>query len=92
MWCASIDLKILANQHREGLWAFNGRTKRIQREAAKKNEAMDRAAAVALRRLDGEPDESPDASYALSDEYDDDNYLSEDEQFAVDQQGNETQR
>ena len=71
LWCASIDFKILAIQKRGGLGKFKKRTTKIQREDANMKVAMDRAAAVALRRLAGETDESPDAS---SDEYDDEYY------------------
>ena len=92
LWCATIDFRILKGQGREGLWKFNKCTK-IETEDAKMKVAVDLVAEVALRRLDGEPDESPGASY-LSGEYDDEfgNYLSEDEQLAVDQQCNATQR
>jgi hypothetical protein len=73
-WRATIDFDILANQKRGGLGKFKKRKTKIQREDANMKVAMDRAAAVALRRLAGEPDESPDAS---SDECDDDEYYDE---------------
>ena len=60
LWCATIDFDILVKQGRKGLDKFNERTSTIQRDDANKKEAIDRACAVALRRLDGEADESPD--------------------------------
>ena len=69
-WCATIDFRKLKGQSREGLERFNGKTGKIERDDAKKIVAVDRAAAVALRRLAGEADESPDES--TDDEGDDD--------------------
>jgi hypothetical protein len=69
-WCATIDYRKLEEQSRKGLSKFKERTEKIQRDDANKKAAMDRAAAVALRRLDGESDESPDES--TDDECDDD--------------------
>jgi hypothetical protein len=69
-WCATIDFRKLEEQSREGLERFNGKTEKIERDDAKKIVAVDRAAAVALRRLAGEADESPDES--TDDEGDDD--------------------
>jgi hypothetical protein len=60
LWCATIDFDILVKQGRKGLDKFKERTSTIQRDDANKKEAIDRACAVALRRLDGEADESPD--------------------------------
>ena len=60
----------------KGAKQIQGRTEKIQRDDAKKIVAVDRAAAVALRRLDGEADESPDES--TDDECDDDEYDSND--------------
>ena len=80
MWCAIIDFGILKKQGRKGLSKFNGQTKPIQTEDAKMRVVMDLAAAVALQRLDGEPDESPGES--TDDEHNDDeyeNYFSEGE-------------
>ena len=69
-WCATIDFRKLEEQSRKGLSKFKGRTEKIQRDDAKKKVAVERAAAVALRRLNGESDESPDES--TDDECDDD--------------------
>jgi hypothetical protein len=60
LWCATIDFDILVKQGRKGLDKFKERTSTIQRDDANKKAAIDRACAVALRRLDGESDESPD--------------------------------
>ena len=76
-WCATIDFRKLEEQSRKGLSKFKGRTEKIQRDDTKMIVAVDRAAAVALRRLDGEADESPDESTddeCDDDEYDDDEY------------------
>ena len=76
-WCATIDFDKLKGQRRKGLSKFKKRKTNIQREDAKKIVAVDRAAAVALRRLDGEADESPDDE-CDDDECDDDKYDSND--------------
>ena len=60
LWFATIDFDILVKQGREGLDKFNGRTSTIQRDDTNRKAAIDRACAVALRRLDGESGESPD--------------------------------
>ena len=89
LWYATINFERLAKPSREGLKRFNKRTKTIQRDDPNKKAAIDRAAAVALRRLRGEADDSPD-----DESYDDEfnNEFSEDEQLAVDQQCNAKRR
>ena len=89
LWYAAINFDILAKQGRGGLERFDKRTKTIQRDDANKKAAMDLVAAVALRRLCGEPDESP-ADECYDDEFDND--LSEGEQLAVGQQCNAKHR
>ena len=88
LWYATINFERLAEQGREGLERFNKLTE-IQRDDPNKKAAIDRAAAVALRRLRGEADDSPD-----DESYDDEfnSEFSEDEQLAVDQQCNAKRR
>ena len=69
LWCATIDFGRLAKQRRLGLSKFHDRLATIQREASTEKGAMDLAAKVAIRRLDGGGSQSPDTA---SDEYDND--------------------
>jgi hypothetical protein len=89
LWYATIDFDILAKQGRKGLSKFKERTEGMQRDDANKKAAMDLAAAVALRRLCGEADDSPDDE-SYDDEFE--NEFSEDEQLAVEQQCNAKRR